>query len=898
MMINRKQLLSILAGSTFLLFLAYAQIALAKWEDHLFINTKADRDVVSSSSALDKAKSYTEEELKEKKLAVGDDEYLVLSFIELGYWLPSATGFSVEIDEKKSAHRNALKRLDEITRQAALEKALATVNKEEGSPNSKSELNELSKELLSRFEGLLAPSDGVRRLGARVDRDGVFSNNQFLSASYYYRFKRESLLDEIIPSPIVTNFESPSIDAKDFSSATHYVMRITDRTYPVDKKIRDRETGWKAAFDKAIAGLTKEAFKEVLNEVNQDLGDPLLKTELQGLIDEHTRSGQDSYQLYTQNYEIKKQEVVRKNSKDTLHLSVFFYFERTKIKEMIAPAPVATTFSGPSINSADYLNENYHVLKIEDQVFPVVKSNASREAAWKETYDQALERLAIAAFSDAIYEVNRSLRYPSLEAGLNQVIQDNTRPGLDTYKLYTAVYKIEKQEIVRARQKDTLHLSVHFFIERDAIKALITPPEQSIELAIDETDLARYGVPPSNANEYVAVFKDYTMEVAEDVKDLDVARNRAKDEAVEHFRGLAIRQAAEVINQKLAQPVDSDKFKTVMDKAEVNHSLYISEFKWIDPPRVITRGAYSTAPESLRLSAYFKIDMNALKDVLIEDRAIAMVVQYRTYVEVFWNVPDKEVNREVVMTTVETIEDNFRQAGYEVVEFERIRGDLVELLKAEGEEVEDLYSSDELKRFKANLELRNIDKRFESGKRILADYADLLVGVTLNSIEVLDGNLTVRVTTNATLFEKGEWQKLAHADSVMTVPHVPGSTDNLIGLTKRVTLNSLGELEPKVQTQLALRKERKEQIKTTSREFSLVFSGADKNLFDDIRRRLMKGSKWKYQTADFKQRVVYVNFEGNPDTLSDMVQMYLEGAEIDIGIGEFAAGRNKIIFGH
>ncbi|SVD09358.1 uncharacterized protein METZ01_LOCUS362212, partial [marine metagenome] len=30
MMINRKQLLSILAGSTFLLFLAYAQIASAK----------------------------------------------------------------------------------------------------------------------------------------------------------------------------------------------------------------------------------------------------------------------------------------------------------------------------------------------------------------------------------------------------------------------------------------------------------------------------------------------------------------------------------------------------------------------------------------------------------------------------------------------------------------------------------------------------------------------------------------------------------------------------------------------------------------------------------------------------------------------------------------------------
>jgi len=896
-MIIHKQIVSFLLGSIFVFVLTCGQTVSAAWEEHVFINTKDDRDVVLSTSVLNKAKSYTEEELKEKKLAIGDNEYLVFSFVELGYWLPSSKKFSASIDDDNSAHRNALKRLDELTRKAALENALALMNKEEGSPNTKSELNDLSKELLSRFESLLAPSDGLRRLGARVDRDGVFSNKQFVSASYYYRFNRESLLDEIVPSPIATNFEGPSIDAKDFSSATHYVLRITDRAYAVDKKTRDREAAWKATFDKAIAGLTKEAFKEVLKEVNQDLGDPLFKNELQGLIDKHTRSGQDSYQLYTQNYEIRKQEVVRKNSRDTLHLSIFFYFERDKIKDMIAPAPVVTSFAGPSINPSDYMNEKYHVLKAEDQEFAVVKSNVSREVAWKESYDQALAGLAIAAFKDAIYEVNKSLRYPSLEAGLNQVIQEHTRPGLDTYKLYTAAYHVEKQEVVRAHQKDTLHLSVHFFIERDAIKALITPPEQSIELAVDGADLARYGVPPSNDNEYVAVFKDYTMEVAEDVKDRDAARNRAKDDAMEHFRGIAIRQAAEAINQKLAQPVDSGKFKKVMDKAEVNHSLYISEFKWIKPPLVITRGSYSTAPESLRLSAYFKVDVNALEDVLIEDRAIAMVAQYRAYVEVFWNVPDKEVNREVVMTTVETIEDNFRQAGYEVVEFERIRGDLVELLKAEGEEVEDLYANDELKRFKANLELRNIDKRFESGKRILADYADLLVGVTLNSIEVLDGNLTVRVTTNATLFEKGEWQKLAHADNAMTVPHVPGSTDNLIGLAKKVTLKSLEELEPKVQTQLALRKERKEQIKTTSREFSLVFSGVDKTLFDDIRRRLMKGSKWEYQTADFKQRVVYVNYEGYPDMLSDMVQMYLEGAEIDIGIGEFAAGRNKIIFG-
>lgn len=219
------------------------------------------------------------------------------------------------------------------------------------------------------------------------------------------------------------------------------------------------------------------------------------------------------------------------------------------------------------------------------------------------------------------------------------------------------------------------------------------------------------------------------------------------------------------------------------------------------------------------------------------------------------------------------------------------------MLKAEGGDVEELYSSDELKRFKANLELRNIDKRFESGKRILADYANLLVGVTINSIDVVNQELTVRVTTNATLFEKGEWQKLAHAESAQTVAHVRGSTDNLIATAKSVTLKSTRELQPKVQNQLALRKERGKQQKQSSREFSLVFSGVDKQSFNKIRSQLSKGSKWTYQTADFKQRVVYVDYKGTADSLSDLVQIFLEGGGIQLGIGEFATGRNKIIFG-
>ena len=138
-MISHKQITSFFLSSIFVFVLTYGQSVSAAWEEHVFINTKDDRDVVLSTSVLNKAQSYTEEELTEKKLAIGDNEYLVFSFVELGYWLPFKQGFSPNIDDNSSAQRNALKRLDELTRKAALEKALALMNKEEGSPNAKSE---------------------------------------------------------------------------------------------------------------------------------------------------------------------------------------------------------------------------------------------------------------------------------------------------------------------------------------------------------------------------------------------------------------------------------------------------------------------------------------------------------------------------------------------------------------------------------------------------------------------------------------------------------------------------------------------------------------------------------------------------------------------------------------
>ena len=284
-----------------------------------------------------------------------------------------------------------------------------------------------------------------------------------------------------------------------------------------------------------------------------------------------------------------------------------------------------------------------------------------------------------------------------------------------------------------------------------------------------------------------------------------------------------------------------------------------------------------------------------MRKALIDGRAITTVAKYRTYVEAFWNVDDKDISPELMQVVIGNIEDSFSQNGYDVVEFERIKGDLVEMLNKD--EVSGIYSTDELERFNANLELRNIDSKFENGKRILADYADLLIGVTVNSMEVVNQMMNVRLTVNATLFENGEWVKLASADKTGSIPYIRGDNDGLISIAKRVAVHAADELEAKARKQISLRKT-KEDIKLgEEREFTMAFNNLDSSSFNQARKQIKSSKKWSYKGADHKSKLVRVGYRGQIDSLSDLVEDLLNGAGVNPGSPEYTRGRNRIIFG-
>ena len=349
------------------------------------------------------------------------------------------------------------------------------------------------------------------------------------------------------------------------------------------------------------------------------------------------------------------------------------------------------------------------------------------------------------------------------------------------------------------------------------------------------------------------------------------------------------------MNRALSQPLDAEKFARAVAEADRDYASFVTDWKLVHQE---LRKGENDGPEQVKLTVYFKIDKVKLRKALVDSGALTPVAKYRTYVEVFWNTPKGDLSPEVVNTVIENVEDHLAQTGYEVLQFEQLRGKLVQLLNDEGKDTSDLASTDELKRFKANLDLRNVDGKFASGKRILADYADVLVGVTVNTVEATpDQLMQVRVTVNATLFERGQWVSLASSDKTAVLPYVRGSTDNVVAASKKAARELVADLEPKVRQKLSARKA-VETVKTqSSRDFTLVFQGFTADEFARLRRSLnASAARWSFHGADPQAGTVSVGYEGRNDALADQVALYLEGAGFPVGLPQFSGDGSRIVY--
>ena len=763
----------------------------------------------------------------------------------------------------------------------------------------------------------------------QLEIDRKFVGGRFeetLRLKITFHFARDRLLNEIAPPPEATNFAGPEINPSDFPTETTYVVKFEDVAFA--KRTTRQDT-----FEKAIAELSRAAFKDAVVTINKDQRNPQSSAAIGEFIQKHLENyirgeEQEHYQLYTQNYEIRKQEITRLGAREILHLSVFYYFDRKALGDAMRPPlqiiPLdRSLYADAEARRVPLSSAVTLVVPFELEEVTVPQDIEDREMARRQAYTQKIETLARQALKSALSRVNADLPDAKSAQELDSLI---TAIGSD-YRNYTLNREIAHQAIKRrgseTNAEETLQLTMYFYFDRLQIKDLIQPSERAVTVELDTDDLLRMDIPASDNETYVAVFRDHEVEVPSDVQDKNAARKRVARDAVEALKLKAFNEAALDINHQLAQPMDSGEFKRAVEKTAANFRHYVIDFKWIDDPQVITRGDYSTAPESLRLSLYFQVDRKALRKALVSERAITLVARYRTFVELYWNVPEKfedfepEMIKETTSTVLENIEDFFSQKDYEIVEFENIRGELMKLLmeqEAGGISEDDLYSQDEHTRLQSNLALRSIsnwssegvswkaqqgsESQFEFGKRILADYADLLIGATINSIEPSsDGRqVTLRLTVNATLFERGEWVKLASVDAARSIPYEPGSVNLIIEGGKLLAEQLAAELEPRIKHKLARRKAAEEVLTGTEQVFIVVFKGASKQQFAEIKSRLADSNRWEYKSTDVRKRTARIAFEGSIDNFADRLEMYLSGAGLNVGLPEYVSGQRRIIF--
>lgn len=536
-------------------------------------------------------------------------------------------------------------------------------------------------------------------------------------------------------------------------------------------------------------------------------------------------------------------------------------------------------------------NEKQFIYNFEGYKTAVSEDIENENEAVKKAAQKAVAELKIRALKQTAIEINSILTKPLSGKELDLRVEKAATiyaNFIDEFKLLEQETDSTQMLFTTTRPKNVI-LTGYFKVNRAALKGFIVDTVKTVTTSVSEKDVLSISVPTSTKSTFIASFNNVTKRVPDDA----VNHKDTMTKLVDELKLKALNEAADEVNHALSQPMDFDEFNRAIRKANKNFLNYISDWKLTNQV-VDQKNTYLGTTESVRLSGWFAVDKSKLRRALVEGRAITTVAKYRTYVEAFWSVEDKDVNPEVMSVVIGNIEDQFSQSGYEVVEFERIKSDLVELLNKE--EVSGIYSSNELERFNANLELRNIDSKFENGKRILAEYADLLIGVTINSMEVSNRMMKVRLTVNATLFENGEWMKLASTDHTGSIPYVRGDAEGLIVIAKRVALSAAADLEKKARKQISLRKA-KESIKLgEEREFTLVFNTLGSNSFSALRKTVRSGSDWVYKGADPKNKIIRLGYRGQIDGLSDAIEDFLSGSSLKLGAPEFSSGRNRIIF--
>ena len=739
----------------------------------------------------------------------------------------------------------------------------------------------------------------------------AFGTGQVLAHPTFDKFifinTQDRLSVEISPGDVVVS-SLPSVQLGVIEFTVHDLAIWTGRT-PHGDAMSIWGSDQSKSRDRLNSYAQRLALEKIVRYVDKELDARLEDSEIHRLVADilprvdTLLAGPDGYQVL-EPPELRQR---RSGKPQCVIASYYFRFDHVKIQQEFRTTPVVIEFPSPKLNPADISSDDTYVVRYEKH--PVLLSEGDqvpkKEAQWHALGQDAISGLSRDAFSQALQEANKDLRSSRTAAEMQGIIND-----ISDLERYTQKYEV-KEAAIDGRGKDSkLLLTVYFYFNRVDIKDLVEPAERSTKIEIGLDKILRTDIPQGDDDTFVAVFRDHEEDVDADVQDKDYAREKAARIGVENLKQQAFRLAADALRDKLPQMVDKE-YTTAVEKANRRFLEFIKSYEWIDSPVVFTRSGNTTAPEGVRLNIYFLVDLEALKKTLLSESLMAEAVKLKTYVELYWNTPRDDLEmlppeflEEMTATVIQNVEDQLSRTGYRVTEFEKVRGDLQALmLEAEtgGVQGEDAGAEDELSRLMVNLQLRNLSQsKFKAGKRLLSEYADLLIGVAFNTIELsADGRrVTIRLTVDATLFERGtteEWVKLASSDDQQTLPFTPGNTNILIKGGKLLSGKVTSDLLPKIREKLVRRAVTEEIILEGKQTYVIKFPDINKDHFRAIKKIIKRDSEWERKAAKTKLRELSYEYEGGIIDFEEELRELLENNDYEIEDISYKTGEKRLV---
>ncbi len=188
--------------------------------------------------------------------------------------------------------------------------------------------------------------------------------------------------------------------------------------------------------------------------------------------------------------------------------------------------------------------------------------------------------------------------------------------------------------------------------------------------------------------------------------------------------------------------------------------------------------------------------------------------------------------------------------------------------------------------------------RYKTGIAILSEYAQLLVGVTVRNIEVVNNMTNLDIAAEAYLIQGGQRREIAKVDEHGSAPYVAGSKQVVLMAAEAASRQAAQDLTVQIQTYLAKQPRRDDLVtQGAMRRWRVSLPKMSGEDFYKVRKLLQESDQWKYVNADTAAKEVEVDFKGMAEGLADKVYNLLKANGFTAGIPEYSADRNVITFG-